>query len=220
MTDTPTRFAVGQPIVMREVIPRVFGGVPDHAGFTYAAVVVVDGSDAIVTYQPVGGPLFRRTGSRAGPRGRNIPSGGWDGGYAADLWQGDAVIRVHRPTEPWSTWRWVRNGQWRPGFYLNLETPWRRTGIGFDYHDWELDVLVHQAGTLLVTDLKDEDEFEWCAAEGGFPPEAVARTRAAAIAARDVAQRGAWPFDVDWTPWLPNPDWPIPTLPEEWQRLS
>lgn len=206
-------FDRGTSIVFREVVPEAFGGLPDHPGLVYSAIVIADHPSAIVTFQPVGGPLMRRTGTRGGPRGRNIIRGGWDGGHRADVWRGDSVVRVHRAGEPWSTWRWTRDGAWLPGFYLNLEAPWRRTTNGFDSHDWELDLIVREAEEGLAVELKDQDEFEWCALEGGFPVEAVDRIRAAAVQARAVVEGGGWPLNANWDDWLPDPRWPIPALP-------
>jgi hypothetical protein len=37
-------------------------------------------------------------------------------------------------------------------------------------------------------------------------------------AVRRVLDR-APPFDRDWTAWRPDPSWPVPVLPEGWDRV-
>ena len=93
----------------------------------------------------------------------------------------------------------------RPGWYVNLEKPLRRTGVGFDRLDEKLDILVHPDGSWT---LKDEDELEAAAAAGLLDAYAVR-----AEAARVLEE---WPFPTGWEDWRPDPAWPVPRLPEGW----
>jgi hypothetical protein len=66
-------------------------------------------------------------------------------------------------------------GEWSDYFYLNLEDPWRRSDLGFDSGDWELDIV----GTPTAWQQKDEDELEWSEQIGLVIPDWVARARSA-----------------------------------------
>jgi hypothetical protein len=58
---------------------------------------------------------------------------------------------------------------------------------------------------------KDEDELEQAAAAGLLDAAAV----------RAEAQRvlEEWPFPTGWEHWRPDPAWPVPQLPEGWDRV-
>ena len=58
---------------------------------------------------------------------------------------------------------------------------------------------------------KDEDELEQAAAVGLLEPAAVREE-----AARVLRE---WPFPTGWEDWRPDPAWPIPQLPDGWDRV-
>jgi hypothetical protein len=64
----------------------------------------------------------------------------------------------------------------------------------------------------------DEDEFADAVRIGRFSKDDAARIRAAGHAAIDEIERRAWPLNTDWTDWPPDPIWPIPTPPEDWDQ--
>jgi hypothetical protein len=155
--------------------------------------------------------MVSHTGQMGGPRGRNMVA--WDGGYESVLWTGPGVLRAHRVGDPWSVWRWEDGDRWSPGFYVDLEQPWRRTEVGFDTGDWILDLVIDSAG--LVT-RKDEDELAASLERGGVTLDEVATTEAAAVAATEAASAGAWPFSGDWDAWLLLRTSDPLTVPPDW----
>ena len=80
--------------------------------------------------------------------------------------------------------------------------------IGYDTFDEKLDLIVRPDGSV---EWKDEDELEQAAALGLVDAEAVR-----AEAARVLEE---WPFPTGWEDWRPDPDWPIPQLPDGWDRV-
>jgi hypothetical protein len=93
-------------------------------------------------------------------------------------------------------------------WYVNFEQPLRRTPVGYDTFDHKLDLIVMPDGTYRW---KDEDELEHAAAAGLLNPS-------------DVRAEGErvleeWPFPTGWEEWRPDPTWPIPQLPEGWDRV-
>jgi predicted RNA-binding protein associated with RNAse of E/G family len=91
---------------------------------------------------------------------------------------------------------------------VNFEEPLRRTPLGVDTFDWKLDLIVLPDGTHRW---KDEDELEQAAALGLLDADEVR-----AEAARVLAE---WPFPTGWEDWQPDPAWPVPQLPEGWDRV-
>ena len=113
---------------------------------------------------------------------------------------------------------------WSAGFrefllwYVNLEDPFVRTPIGFDYLDGLLDIEI--APGLSGWKWKDEDELEEAVARGIMTVQEAAAIRAegeGVIAALDARRP---PFDEPWDRWRPDPDWPTPGFPEGWDDLS
>lgn len=115
-----------------------------------------------------------------------------------------AVLLFFHPD--WSPWSW----------YVNLEEPLRRTALGFDTLDHELDVIVELDGSWRW---KDEDDLAEAIHRGVIPAEEEPRLRAdGERAVRRILGREP-PFDRDWTAWRPDPAWPVPVLPEGWDRV-
>jgi hypothetical protein len=181
----------------------------------YEHYVVEDSGRCIALWQPAETVGRVATGERGGPRGRNMVPGGWDGGYQPHTWTGDGVLRVHVPGQPWSTWRWLGPTGWTAHSYVNLESPWVRTPLGFDTADWILDVIADADGSHT---LKDEDEFFWAIETGKFGAErAVAVERACQEAIAAVTAH-AFPFAADWDEWMPLPSTPL-ALAVGWESL-
>jgi hypothetical protein len=180
--------------------------------------VVEETSEHAALFQPAGTLWRRSTGTRGGPRGRNMLPEGWDGGHELLTWAGDGVLRMHRFGEPWSVWRWLDSDRrWSDDFYVNLEDPWRRTAIGFDSGDWILDVVARADGDWHY---KDEDELAWAESAGVVDADWVERTRDAGRRAVAWIEAGEWPLHEDWDRWLPDASPELPTLPDDWATVG
>lgn len=100
------------------------------------------------------------------------------------------------------------------GFYVNLQEPMIRTLDGFATTDHFLDVVVDAD---LNWRWKDEDELEEAVAIGRLTvgeAEAV-RAEGERVIADIEARR--WPFDGSYDDWRPDPAWPLPALPDDWE---
>lgn len=103
-------------------------------------------------------------------------------------------------------------------WYVNLQQPLRRTPMGWDTMDQELDVVAWP--DLSEWWWKDEDKFAE-RVELGYLTRAeadAARREGEAVIADLEARRR--PFDEHWRAWRPDPSWPIPTLPDDWHVLE
>ncbi len=133
-----------------------------------------------------------------------------------ERWWGTGVLKLARPGDPWSVWLFWEPG-WRfKNWYVNLEEPRRRWAGGVDSVDHFLDITVDPDGAWTW---RDEDEFGQAQIDGLVDARLAERVRAAG--ARAVAVVEAWgpPFRDGWPDWRPDPRWPVPALPDDWNRL-
>jgi hypothetical protein len=128
----------GEQIVRREI----WRGRPWAVTVVF---VVEDTPDLLVSYLPEGAPFGFPEGDWPGPTGRHP----WHGRGA---WHGHGVLMLQRPGESYAVWHfWDGPEREFAGWYLNLQEPFRRTAVGYDTEDLELDVWVPRA-RLVVQD--------------------------------------------------------------------
>jgi uncharacterized protein len=93
-------------------------------------------------------------------------------------------------------------------WYVDLQEPLRRTQLGFDTRDQALDVVVEPDGSW---QWKDEDHLAELTRLGAFTS-----AEAAAIHAEGERVIDERPWPTGWEDWRPDPTWPLPQLPEDW----
>ena len=100
-------------------------------------------------------------------------------------------------------------------WYLNIQEPFRRSSIGFDTQDLELDIVVSPDGSWRW---KDDEELEGWIERGRWTAEEVEAIRAegARVTAELEAGRRWW--SDEWAAWEPDPSWPTPELPNGWEH--
>jgi predicted RNA-binding protein associated with RNAse of E/G family len=100
------------------------------------------------------------------------------------------------------------------GWYFNLQTPLRRSSVGFDLFDYLLDVVVRPDRTWFW---KDEDEFANALRLG-----VIEREDAAAVRAQGelLTQQIDELLPTGWEDWRPGTGWPPLVLPSGWQNLE
>ncbi len=177
-----------------------------HVWKARACTVVHDRADHLALVVPRGAPTKI-------PPGSGIPRDRWeleDGVFTVD------ALRLTRPGEAHSILLFWDADVFQ-GWYVNLEQPLRRSAVGFDYLDQELDLYVRPDRTW---EYLDEDEFEEAQRLGVIGAEAAAAVRAEAARVLGLIERWEPPFCDGWEHWRPDPAWPIPTLPPEWEIVS
>jgi uncharacterized protein len=206
----PDIFVRGQGVVWRS-LP---GG---SIGTVMPVTVVCDGAGIVGLFQQTGSIRKRRTGKRGGPGDRVMLE--WDGGHTDSVWSPPrSNLHLHKlGTKHKVTRSWNEQLGVYEGWYVNIETDWTRTPIGFDSWDMILDVTVTQ--DLSSWALKDEDELDWAEQQGIVSHEQADEARREAAIIGHNIERGAWPFFDDWSGWAPDPSWQIPVSPENWNEL-
>jgi len=199
------RWPVGAVIVRREV----WRGRPWLANPLH---VVEDTGELLVLYQPEGSPFgFGAGDDWPTPSGLH-PYDGRTG------WVGEGPLGLHRPDDPFAVWAyWGGPDRTFLGWYVNLQSPFRRTPIGIDSLDLELDLLVTPE---LDVHVKDEDQVDRSAALGRFSGDDAAAIHAlGADVKRRIEQEGAW-WDLSWSTWTPPPPLRVvPPLRADWDEV-
>lgn len=187
---------------------------------TYALPTTVVENDEHVTmlYLRPGTPIKRRVLEDGRPIPRDIAyfdrarmpvvvgDGVWGTNHALILVRsGDAHdIRLFWSEDDW-TFR---------GWYVNLQRPVRRVGVGFDTADHVLDVFVEPDRGWRW---KDEDELTVAVEIGRFSIAEAAAIREEGERVIERIGAWSWPFDAGYERWRPDQSWPIPALPDDWE---
>ena len=130
------------------------------------------------------------------------------------------------------TWEHTRRlGLWRPGepyivsafwiddtfmsWYVDVIEPLRRSNVGFDFRDLELDIVVHED---LSWRWKDQEELDIGVELGVFTAAEAEEIRHHGERMVERIESGEtwW---TSWRDWAPDPSWPIPALPPDWDAL-
>ena len=164
-----------------------------------ACRIVEETKETVALWFPAGGPAKIPAG------GLRIPDDDWELEDASPTRDSLCIVRPGRPHSVYVFWE--EDGDFSH-WYVNFEQPLRRTQVGFDTFDEKLDLIVQLDGSYRW---KDEDELEQAAALGLLDADEVR-----AEAARVLAE---WPFPTGWEDWRPDPAWPLPQLPEGWERV-
>jgi len=100
------------------------------------------------------------------------------------------------------------------GWYLNLQSPLRRSHIGFDLWDQLLDVVVRPDRTWFW---KDEDQFE-----DAIRLDVIGSKEAAGVRAQgeSLIRRLDTLLPTGWEDWRPEPGWPVLELPGGWDQVD
>lgn len=134
----------------------------------------------------------------------------WD--HVEHVWTGSHCLRLLRPGAAHCLYLFWAERDWAfEGWYVNLQAPFRRSALAFDTRDHALDVVVEPDGSWRW---KDEEHLELAVRIGAFTPDDAAEIRA-----EGERVLAAWPFPTGWEGWRPDPEWPIPSLPPDWDRV-
>jgi Protein of unknown function (DUF402) len=190
----------GDAIVRRDV----WHGCPMVA---WGGTVVQDAPDLLALYMPEGSPL------RFAPDFFGAPHP-WS---YTDRWRGHGVLQLQRPGEMHSVWVfWEGEDRAFAGWYINLQEPFRRTPLGVDTQDLELDIVLPPDGSWRY---KDDEQMERWVKRGRWTPAEMAAIRGEANRIGRQLESGRRWWQDEWMSWEPDPQWPQPTLPAAWDRL-
>ena len=175
-------------------------------GTAWPLVVVEDRDDLVALHLP------------RGTRFTKIRRSGGSYERVWDTW-GRAVLRLMFPGCGYSIWLfWDDEGPRRTfrGYYVNMEEPFRRTSIGFDTNDHQLDIVVSPD---FAWQWKDEDVFEEFVRVGNYSQAFALHVREEAARAIELIEARRSPFCDGWEQWRAEPSWSMPELPPGWAEV-
>jgi hypothetical protein len=201
---TPEVFLPGQTVVRREIMR----GEPWIA---IPQVCVQDDGDLLVTYTPGGTPLvYPDTGTF--PVGEHP----WKAA-GSRRWRGHGRLELHWTGVEHSIFLfWDGPERAFQGWYFNLEDAPRRTPMGFDTLDHELDVW--WAADAETYEFKDVVEFE----ESGPAryPGRMPQIRAEGARIAGLLDAGEIWWDKSWADWTPDAAWEPRDVPAGWESVA
>jgi hypothetical protein len=188
----PRRWHEGETILRREVLNdgRCWLEVPVE--------VVADTPALLATFLPEDAPFVFHPGAWPTPDGLHP----WNS-EGRRAWQGHGVLMLQRPGESYAIWHFWEGPERRfAGWYVNFQEPFRRTALGYDTQDLELDIWIP------VDDhwqWKDREAVDLRVREGRLTPEQADAVRAeGARVAADLHAGVRW-WDPAWADWAPDP---------------
>jgi hypothetical protein len=110
------------------------------------------------------------------------------------------------------------NNQRIEQWYVNLQTPYHRTHLGFDYLDQELDIVINHE--LSEWSWKDEAQFLAAQRRGRIPVEQAAHVRRVGEDILEQLQAGRLALPELWRYWRPPEQWAIPPIPHDWHVIA
>lgn len=186
-----------------------------EVGYVIPCTVIADTPHMTILFQATNSICKRRADKRSGPHRRNLVTRNASSSHQDRIWTGPSTLRLHIWGTAYSIIRtWNSKQKCVEGWYINLESGWKRTRLGFDSQDLVLDITV--ATDLSSWAWKDEDELEWSVETGKYSIEEVACIREEGKRAIQALETKSWPFNADWSQWQPHAEWDIPTLPTDW----
>jgi hypothetical protein len=173
------------------------------------AKVVEDSPDQLISYIPEGSPFSFPEGDWPTPNGTHP----W---CHRDCWQGHGCLMIQRPEDAYAIWHfWRGPNRDFECWYINLQEPFRRTSIGYDTQDLELDLVVYPDGDW---ELKDDELMDQRVAEGRWSAERVSEIRNEGKRIADRLRTGERWWPQDYRSWAPDPEWKVPDrLPLDWE---
>jgi hypothetical protein len=207
ITNHSHLFRRGEVVVHRDL----FGG---RIWYARAEIIVEDSVNGpLLTYWGPGAEVRAPVDTVDG-RPLRIPIAHWV--LEPRPWHSTHVLSCSRPGDAYSVWLFWETESWRfTGWYINMQSPFVRTQIGFDAADNILDVWIEPGGTSWW---KDDHELEEAVRAGAFKAEAAGAIRREATEAV-AGIRGREPFTEAWTRWRSEGAWPVPALKPDWESV-
>ena len=101
---------------------------------------------------------------------------------------------------------------------LRLHVVIQRTRIGFDYTDHLLDLVI--SADLKDWRWKDQNELRQACAHGLLPLSKALAIQAEGEHVLASVKAGRPPFATTLSNWSPDPTWPVPELPANWDNAT
>lgn len=130
-------------------------------------------------------------------------------------WHTKRLLMIMEPEKTYATYLlWDDASGHFTGYYINFQTPFQRSPIGFDTLDLELDIVIDPQ---FIWEWKDELGYAEGLREGCIPNTAVDAIEHAKPGIYEMISRQLYPLDGSWVNWRPDPAWQPARLPDGWE---
>lgn len=102
-------------------------------------------------------------------------------------------------------------------YYINFQLPYRRTRLGFDTLDLDLDIVIKASHEW---QWKDVNEYQRGIGVGGIKSDWVKNIERAQSEVFTRIENRAYPLNAHWMNWRPDPSWSTPRLPKNWDVMD
>jgi hypothetical protein len=197
-------FSAGDNIAVREY----WGG---KLWWASPAIVVHDSGDEIAFFTRAGAVGMAAKWDRYEDALAMIVSGEWE--LSERVFHTTRRLCIARCGEPYAVSAFWNDGNGEfLAWYVDVIDPFRRSIVGFDMRDLELDIIV--APDLSSWQWKDQEALDMRVRFGAHTDEEAAAIRLIGKSVVELIERGrAW-----WTHWRDwCPDLPVPVLPDGWE---
>lgn len=129
-------------------------------------------------------------------------------------WHSNRFLILLEPDKFYSTiYMWDAASSEFLCYYINFQIPFRRTRLGFDTLDLDLDIVIEPS---YEWHWKDVDEYQHGIRSGGITPVWVSAVEQARKEVATRLRERLYPLDGAWREWTLDPSWSPPRLPADW----
>jgi protein associated with RNAse G/E len=130
------------------------------------------------------------------------------------IWHTNRLLLILEPGKYYSTiYYWNHESNEFLFYYINFQTPFRKSQFSLDTLDLDLDIVIHPDFSL---EWKDLDDYQKAIDHGIIPHQWIGEIEKARQEILDRLERREYPLNGDWLNCKPDPNWPTPTLPQNW----
>lgn len=204
-----SKFSPGKTILYRQLDEH--GQIIDVKPVT----VVEDTETQVVLWLPLNTPTMKPEllkPAADGPRR-------WDQGWllVEATWRRSEALIVIRPEQFRAVWvQWSKDRVFQ-GWDVNIQSRLRRTHLGFDIQDYQLDIII---GPDRQWRWKDEDELALAIKLGRLTAAQGETIQAEGQRAVEEIERNGVPYSDGWEHWRPSTALTSPKLTPDWGDLS
>ncbi len=133
------------------------------------------------------------------------------------IWHTNRLLILIEPENYYSTiYFWHNDTNQFLCYYINFQTPFKRSHVGFDTLDLELDIIINPDNDWKI---KDVDDYKKGIANGTILYEWIHEIETAKTKVLAKLAHKQYPFDSSWVNWRPDPNWSASKLPENWDKV-
>lgn len=178
--------------------------------------VVADTPDVIALYMMPGTTYKHPRALDGSPVPHFLPD---DWVLVDTQWLGGGALYLSQPGQWYVIMGLLRDdNQGIERWYVNLQTPYQRTHMGFDYLDQELDIVLNRE--LTAWSWKDEEKFIEAQRRGRIPVQQGAYVGRVGEDVLQQLQARRLKLPEPWRNWRPPEHWAIPPMPHAWRWAS